>query len=95
MSIFAVEYVYDTARTADIDQLRPEHREFLSALHEAGTLIVSGPWADAATPGALLLLHAADQDEALSVLDDDPFHRAHLITHRTARAWNPVIGDLT
>ncbi|MPV37918.1 YciI family protein [Georgenia subflava] len=94
MTLFAVEYVYDIGRTGDLDQLRPQHRAFLSGLHDEGTLVASGPWSDAATPGALLLVRAADHDAVLKVLDADPFHRAHLIVRRTARAWNPVIGSL-
>ncbi|WP_127129150.1 YciI family protein [Georgenia sp. SYP-B2076] len=94
MTIFAVEYHYDTTRTQDIETLRPQHRAFLKSLHEAGTLIASGPWLDNAAPGALILIRAADHHAALDALDPDPLHRAHLITHRAARAWQPVIGSL-
>lgn len=94
MTIFAVEYVYDIARTADIDHLRPDHRAFLGDLQEQGSLVASGPWLDAATPGALILLRAEDHDAALAMLDRDPFHRARVIVRRTARAWSPVIGTL-
>jgi hypothetical protein len=94
MTIFAVEYVYDITRTGDIDALRPQHRAFLSKLHEAGVVMASGPWMDAASPGALLLVRAENHTEVLKVLDPDPFHRAHLLTRRTARAWKPVIGDI-
>ncbi len=92
MRTFAVEYVYDTTRTADIDTLRPEHREFLNGLAEAGTVLASGPWLDNAAPGALLLVSAEDDAQVKQILDADPFHRAHLISHRKVRAWNPVIG---
>ncbi|UNX56177.1 YciI family protein [Georgenia sp. TF02-10] len=95
MPIFAVEYAYDTTRTEDLDKLRPEHREFLAGLHDAGVLVVSGPWLDAAAPGALLMVRAINHDAALEALDPDPFHRAGLITSRTARAWDPVVGKLT
>lgn len=94
MTLFAVEYVYDSERTRDLDTLRPKHREFLKGLLDAGTLVASGPWADAAAPGALLLVHGADHDAVLATMNDDPFHRAHLILRRTARAWSPVLGSL-
>lgn len=94
MTVFAVEYAYDTARTDDLAALRPEHREFLGGLAEEGTLLASGPWLDNAAPGALLLVLAEDVDGALRLLDEDPFHRAHLLTRRTARPWNPIIGAL-
>ncbi|MEE6280994.1 YciI family protein [Georgenia sunbinii] len=95
MTAFAVEYVYDPARTDDLATVRPEHREFLAGLVAAGSLLASGPWLDNAAPGALLIVVAEDLDAAQRLLDDDPFHRAHLITHRTLRPWNPVIGELS
>ncbi|GAA4422214.1 YciI family protein [Georgenia halophila] len=95
MTLYAVEYVYDQSRTTDVETLRPQHREFLQALHEDGVLVASGPWQDAAAPGALLLVKGEDHDSVLHQLDRDPFHRAHLIVRRTARAWNPVIGSLS
>lgn len=92
MTVFAVEYVYDSARTDDIATLRPQHREFLTRLLEEGTLLASGPWQDNAAPGALLILAAEDADAVQRVLDEDPFHQAHLITQRTLRPWHPVLG---
>jgi uncharacterized protein YciI len=94
MTLFAVEYHYDIARTADIETLRPQHRAFLRELHESGVLVASGPWLDAAAPGALMLLRAESHDAVLKLLDPDPFHRAHLIVRRHARAWQPVIGTI-
>lgn len=95
MSVFAVEYVYDPARTDDIAVIRPEHREFLTGLAEEGSLLASGPWLDNAAPGAMLLVVAEDLGAAQRLLDDDPFHRAHLITSRTLRPWNPIVGVLS
>lgn len=92
MTIFAVEYTYDVQRTEDLNELRPSHREFLGRLHDEGTLLASGPWLDNAAPGALLVLRGETDTEVSRLLDDDPFHRAKLITHRTLRAWKPVFG---
>lgn len=91
--IYVVEYVYDPARRAELDELRPAHREFLRSLHDRGDLVASGPWLEG-DPGALLLLRADDPGRALAALDADPFRLAGLVVGRTARAWNPVIGDL-
>ena len=44
-SIFALTYVY-TDDSARIDEVRPAHRAFLRELHESGTLLASGPFAD-------------------------------------------------
>lgn len=92
MTTFAVEYTYDVSRTADLDTLRPEHRQFLRDLLAEGTLLASGPWLDNAAPGALLLIVADDAEAVLRILDGDPFQRAKLITQRNVRAWNPVLG---
>ncbi len=95
MTAFAVEYTYDSARTDDLATMRPSHREFISGLVEEGRVLASGPWLDNAEPGALLIVVAQDVDDAQRLLDDDPFHRAHLITRRTVRPWNPVFGPFT
>lgn len=92
MTIFAVEYTYDVQRTADLNELRPAHREFLGALHDEGVLLASGPWLDNAAPGALLILRGQSDTEVSRRLDEDPFQRAKLITHRRLRPWNPVFG---
>ncbi|WP_425953801.1 YciI family protein [Xylanimonas sp. McL0601] len=95
MSVFAVTYVYspDAER---LDAFRPEHRAFLGALHEAGSVIVSGPLKadDAAPAGALILLDAPDVAAATALLEDDPFRREGLIAERGVREWVPVIGSL-
>lgn len=92
MPTYAVEYEYDD-RSAERDRVRPEHRAFLRGLHDDGALLASGPWTGPdATPGALLLVRAASADEALGTLDADPFVRAGLVTGRSAREWDPVIG---
>lgn len=91
MSTFAVEYTYDAARSADADRIRPEHRAFLRDLLDQGRLLASGPWVDE-QPGALLLVVADDVLAVTELLDADPFHHAGLITSRTIRRWNPVIG---
>ncbi len=92
LTTFAVEYTYDTERSEDIATLRPTHREFIAALHAEGRVLASGPWADNAAPGAMLIVTAQDAAAAQLMLDDDPFHRARLITQRTVRAWDPVVG---
>lgn len=106
MPTYAIEYRYDDqdARRAE---LRADHRAHLRELAGGGVLLASGPWtgplldeasaragADVAeqASGALLLVRAASPGEALAALDGDPFWREGLISARTARAWDPVIG---
>ena len=90
MTVFAVQYTYDD-RTQRRDEVRPEHRAYLSGLLDAGSLLASGPWADGA-PGALLLLSADSAAEVEHLLDADPFVREGLVAGRTLREWTPVFG---
>jgi uncharacterized protein len=85
MAIFAVTYVY-TSDTDTRDQLRPEHRAFLSA---QDGLLLSGPTDD---DGALLVWEAKSAAEIEEILDDDPFWTAGLISERAVVGWTPVLG---
>lgn len=93
MSTFIIEYRYVSGRSADLDRIRPTHREHLRSLAERGMLLASGPWV--AEAGAALIMRAASLDEVYAALDEDPFAAAGLIAERTAREWEPVIGLLT
>lgn len=96
MAVFAVTYTY-TSDAARLDEFRPEHRAFLGALHDAGSVVVSGPLAasDDVGAGALILVEAADGAAVTALLDTDPFRREGLIAERSVREWVPVIGTLT
>lgn len=89
--MFAVTYTYDPNAAETADRIRPEHRAFLAALAQTGDLVASGPWCDGAA-GALLLLRAASGEAAAELLDADPFRAAGVISERTIRRWDPVIG---
>ena len=93
MATFACEYVYDTSRLAEQDEVRPSHRAYLASLHEQGSLVASGPWVDEA-PGALIVMRANSASEVEDLLSQDPFQRHGFVTHVTVREWNPVIGSL-
>ena len=86
-SIFALTYVY-TDDSARIDEVRPAHRAFLRDLHESGTLLASGPFADDGPAAALILLRGESADDLLTVLE------AGLIAERSIRPWNVTVGDL-
>lgn len=93
MAFVAVEYVYDPGLAEEMAQVRPAHREFLASLFDQGKLVASGPYTEGEVPGALILLSVEDGKTALSLLESDPFFQADLIAARSARAWNPVIGE--
>lgn len=90
MSIIAVEYTYHD-RPELLSEHRPAHRAFLSSLLEAGSLIASGPLGTTGS-SALIVLRADSPEEALDLLDIDPFHDAGAIKDRQAREWNVVLG---
>lgn len=92
-SIFALTYVY-TDDSARIDEVRPAHRAFLRELHESGTLLASGPFADGGPAAALILLRGESADDLLTALEADPFFEAGLIAERSIRPWNVTVGDL-
>lgn len=88
MAFFAVSYTYsdDTAR---LDEIRPQHRAFLGSLD---AVVASGPLVGPAPGRALLILRGDDTEGIEALLEDDPFHRAGLITAREVWPWKPVIG---
>lgn len=68
---------------------RPAHRERLTALHERGSLVAAGPWAD--DTGALLIFDT-DRDGLDAILDADPYYRAPGVRIAAVREWAPVVG---
>jgi uncharacterized protein len=92
MPIFAVTYLY-TAPAAQIDEIRPIHRAWLSELLEANVLLASGPMVD--TPEALLIFRSESAEELAELLDNDPFDIAGCIGSRTIQIWNPVFGPFS
>lgn len=94
MGLYVIEYSYDHSFDSLIRDLRPAHRTFLRGLHDAGVLVASGFLRDAAMDeGALILLRANSAQEALDLLDDDPFNAAGFILGRRIKEWVPTIGE--
>ncbi|MBV1777775.1 hypothetical protein KRR55_01465 [Paeniglutamicibacter sp. ABSL32-1] len=90
MNTYAISYTYSTDTASRRDEVRPSHVEFLKDRFEAGRLLVSGP-VDAGA-GALLIISAADEADALAMMDSDPFAQAGLITERGIRRWDIFFG---
>lgn len=70
-----------------------DHRAYLRGLHEAGTLLASGPF-DPRAGGALLLrLPEGDVPKMLDAIRDaDPFWQRGIAQYELL-PWNPVIGS--
>ncbi|MFC9963529.1 MULTISPECIES: YciI family protein [Nocardia] len=90
MPIFAVHYTYTEATAAERTTNRPEHRGWLNALVDAGTVLTSGPYADGS--GALLLFRAEDKSSLEQLLTEDPFAKLGLIEDVRVVEWLPVMG---
>lgn len=93
MTLVAVTYVYGGPVEAQTEH-RPAHRQFLGELETAGTVIAAGPYDDDAAPGALLLLNADSPEQALELLEGDPFLAEGVITERSARPWSIKVGAI-
>ena len=91
MSIYAVSYTYsDDVVTRD--EVRPSHRDFLRGLNAEGVVRASGP-VDGGI-GALVVVEAESAEDALRILDADPFQVRGVIAERSVRKWDVVIGGL-
>lgn len=91
MALFSVTYRYPHGSAEARATARPDHVAFLSALHDDGRLLVSGPTGDEDPPGALLVLVGDSAAEVAALLDPDPFALAGLVD-REVREWRPVFG---
>ncbi|MFB7875268.1 YciI family protein [Nocardia sp. NPDC056064] len=90
MPIFAVHYTYTEATAADRATNRPEHRAWLDALVDAGTVLSSGPYPDGT--GALLIFRGDDEPSLSELLTEDPFAKLGLIEAVRVVEWLPVMG---
>ena len=87
MQHFVVTYEY-SQDTEKRNALRAGHRAFLA---EQAQLLISGPTDD---DGAVLVFRAEDAAEVGALLDRDPFTVEGIVTARTIRGWDPVLGSL-
>jgi hypothetical protein len=87
---FAVVFQY-CKDTAKIQELRPLHRQHLTALKAAGQLVVAGPFLD--DSGSLIVYEAASPDEVEKLIEADPFAMNGVFVRHTLRPWNPVMGN--
>jgi uncharacterized protein YciI len=83
-----IEYIKDKEK---IQSVRPEHRAYLLSLLSQGKLAVSGPYLD--DYGALIVYEAENAEEALKLLQADPFHANGIFVQWTIRPWNVVMAN--
>lgn len=71
-----------------IGDVRPTHREYLAALKEQGKLVASGPFED--DSGALIIYEAETPEEAVALVENDPFRAAGVFASYTMKPWRQV-----
>lgn len=83
-----IDYTHDQEL---IGRLRPQHRQYLASLRDAGKLAASGPFTDA--PGALIVYVADSAAAAEELLKADPFHDAGVFVSWRIRPWTLAVCD--
>jgi uncharacterized protein YciI len=83
-----IEFITDKDK---IQSVRPIHRQYLNSLLAKGQLAASGPFLD--DWGALIIYEANSPEEALALLQGDPFHANGIFVRWTIRPWNPVLAN--
>lgn len=86
--MYVVELAFD-GNPARLE-LRPAHREKLTALHAAGTVRMAGPYAD--DSGALLVFDVPDEEALDAILADDPYYVADGVRIVRRTEWHTVVG---
>jgi uncharacterized protein YciI len=80
--------VFEYGNHDAIAETRPAHREYLGKLKEAGQLAASGPFTD--DSGALIIYEAESEEEAVELIENDPFRKAGVFKAYTIKPWNQV-----
>jgi uncharacterized protein YciI len=69
-------------------EARPAHRELLAQLHQAGKVVLAGPFAD--EEGALLVFDVENEAELDRIMADDPYYSHPAVRVVQRRAWSPI-----
>ncbi len=86
MTKFATVFQY--GNQDQIADVRPKHREYLSALKEQGKLFGSGPFED--DSGALIIYEAESPEAAEELIANDPFRKAGVFASWEMKPWRQV-----
>jgi uncharacterized protein YciI len=89
MTFFTVETRYITDRDRLL-AVRPRHREYLSGLADAGTVLAGGPFAD--DSAGFAVYRVADEAELKPLLERDPYTTEGIAAERVVREWKITLG---
>ena len=85
VGVYLLELAFDGG--PDRLALRPAHRERLRVLHEAGRVVLAGPYSDES--GALLVFDVT-AEELDAIVEDDPYYRAPGVKIVRQQEWQPI-----
>jgi uncharacterized protein YciI len=77
-----VKYVSDTAR---VERVRAAHQSYTQAIKANGGLVMAGAFADGS--GATLIYRAQSKEEAMTLLEKDPYHAEGVYESTTVSEW--------
>ena len=74
---------------AEVDALREAHLEFIAGLVQGGRVLLAGR----RTPpeGSVIVFRGGDPDEALRLLDDDPYLAAGVVAYDAVGVFTPGV----
>lgn len=74
---------------AEVDAHREAHLEFIAALVSEGRVLMAGR----RTPpdGSVIVFRGSEPDEALRLLDDDPYRAAGLVAYDAVGVFTPGV----
>lgn len=71
-------------------EVRPKHLAYLRSLVASGKLHAAGPLADG---GSMSIYNAETEEEARTLLANDPYSQAGIIGQSTLRGWTLVLSE--
>ncbi|WNM25932.1 YciI family protein [Demequina capsici] len=87
MTMWAIQYGYDSSQAEQMAAVRPSHRAYLAALMDAGSMLAFGRFDDELEPGAILLAEADSRDAVDALLAEDPYQVHGLVASCSVRPW--------
>jgi uncharacterized protein len=83
-----VNFATYVADEATVTGLRPAHRQYMTELEAAGTLVAGGPFEDGS--GALFIYETPSLRDAEQIVAADPYSRGGAFEHCVLREWHVI-----
>jgi uncharacterized protein YciI len=80
-----VSYVKYLADPARVERVRAAHQSYAQAMKANGGLIMAGPFAD--DSGAMFIYRARSKDEAMALIQKDPYHAEGVFESYALSEW--------